>query len=142
MSARLTPEQAKFAEEYVRGTLPAYDGSVDGIRAHADALRIQHEYGKSNGVNSFIVFSMVADLARDLKDENAALRARAEQAERDRAVLAAEVKAWRRFDNQCSVRDQIVYTADSRPTHPADTMKATDSSGALTRATPAEGGDA
>ena len=67
---------------------------------------------------------------------------RVQQLESDMALLAAEVQAWRRFDNQCSVRDQIVYTADSRPTHPADTMKATDSSGALTRATPAEGGDA
>ena len=60
---------------------------------------------------------------------------RVQQLESDMALLAAEVQAWRRFDNQCSVRDQIVYTAESRPTHPADTMKATDESGALIRAT-------
>lgn len=88
---RLTPEQAKFAEAHVRGTLPAYDGSVEGIRAHADALRIQHEYGKSAGVSSFVCFSMVEALALDLLDEVKALRDRAEQAERDRAVLAEVV---------------------------------------------------
>lgn len=119
MSARLTPEEATQCDQWA-------------LRRFMDAKF--EEVWPEECRASFRIL--------DLLDENAALRARAEQDERDRAVLAAEVKAWRRFDNQCSVRDQIVYTADSRPTHPADTMKATDSSGALTRATPAEGGDA
>lgn len=80
------------------------------------------------------VHVLAPDRILDLRDQLRDTTARAEQLEKDRDALAAEVRAWRAFDAACGVRDRIAYTAALRPVHPIDTMKATDASGALQRA--------
>lgn len=57
-----------------------------------------------------------------------ALVARAEQAEKDRDALAAEVRAWRAFDEECKSRRGIIHAV-----HPTDISRATDASCALSR---------
>ena len=63
------------------------------------------------------------------------LEKKLEQAEADRNVLAAEVRAWR-YEVPCDTTDLVA--SDGTPTRLGEWIKLTDASGALTRAKEAE----